>query len=352
MQLRTCLFLGTLLTVSFGPDSYCWSQAGQPQSAPATQSAPEAKGSAEPSEKPSDDAKNRPQQKTDTSSAASEFLRIRRDKQEQPIALETSITRFVGKNQQGAEVTVDLVGAVHVAEHSYYDRLNQLFRSYDAVLYELVAPEGTRIQPGRQRSSSNPVSFLQNIMKNVLKLEFQLDRIDYTKANMVHADMSPQEFSQSMKDRNESFLKMFFQMMNQAMSMQSNQKNPPSDLELLVALVAKDRAYRLKRIMAEQFENMEGQLSGIGGPDGSTIITQRNKKALSVLRDQIDHGKRHLAIFYGAGHLSDMAERLKSEFGFRQVSQQWLVAWKIEPPAAAPQKNASPQAAAGVVNGQ
>ena len=184
-------------------------------------------------------------------------------------------------------------------------------------------------------SSRSAVSYFQNLMKNVLKLEFQLDRIDYTKPNMVHADMSPQEFSQSMKDRNESFLKMFFKMFAQAMAMQSKQKNMPNDAELLVALVAKDRDYRLKRLMAEQFENMEGQLSAISGPDGSTIITQRNKKALEVLRKQLTEGKQQLAIFYGAGHLSDMAERLESDFGMRQESQRWLVAWTITPPPAA-----------------
>ena len=113
---------------------------------------------------------------------------------EQPTAMETLIAHCVGKNQQGVDVTVDLVGAVHVGEREYYDQLNQLFESYDAVLYELVAPEGTRVVPGQKRASSNPVSFLQKVMKNVLKLEFQLDRIDYTKPNMVHADMSPKSF--------------------------------------------------------------------------------------------------------------------------------------------------------------
>ena len=62
-----------------------------------------------------------------------------------------------------------------------------------------------------------------------------------------------------MKDRGESFLKMFFQMMGQAMAMQSNQKNSPSDLELLVALVAKDRATGSSELWLEQFENMEGR---------------------------------------------------------------------------------------------
>ena len=349
MDLRTYLLLASLLTASLVPCSSAWPQGDTAAGEAVIQSPPVAddnvtadtNGPKHETPAAAEDRQQDDQRKGEQGEDAKEvketvqFLRIRRDKDEQPTAMETSITRFVGKNQQGADVAVDLVGAVHVGERDYYDQLNQLFQSYDAVLYELVAPEGTRVVPGQKRASSNPVSMLQNVMKNVLKLEFQLDRIDYTKPNMVHADMSPQEFSQSMKDRGESFLKMFFQMMGQAMAMQSNQKNTPSDLELLVALVAKDRAYRLKRIMAEQFENMEGQLSAIGGPDGSTIITQRNKRALAVLRGRLGQGKRRLAIFYGAGHLSDMAERLESEFGLRQESQRWLVAWTIVPPPAA-----------------
>lgn len=259
------------------------------------------------------------------------YLRVRRDKDKQPEALETAITRFVSKPGAKSQVMVDLVGAVHVGEKEYYDQLNKIFKSYDAVLYELVAPEGTRVVPG-QRKGGHPVSMLQNIMKDVLKLEFQLDRIDYSVANMVHADMSPKEFSKSMEDRGESFLKMFFRAMGQAMAMQGKQKNAPSDAQLLVALIAKDRDYRLKRLMAEQFENMEGQLTAINGPDGSTIITERNKKALKVLRGQLTKGKKRLAIFYGAGHLPDMAERLEKDFELRRDKQRWLEAWAITRP--------------------
>jgi hypothetical protein len=260
------------------------------------------------------------------------YLRVRRDARKQPIALETAITRYVGKRGD-SEVFVDLVGAVHVGEGQYYEKLNELFRSYDSVLYELVAPEGTRVVPGSRGKSRHPVNFLQNVMKDVLKLDFQLDCINYASSNMVHADMSPTEFSRSMKDRNESFLKMFLRAMGQTMAAQATQKTrAPSDMELLVALVAKDRDYRLKRIMAEQFENMETQLSAINGPDGSTIITERNKKALQVLKKQLAKGKQRLAIFYGAGHLPDMAERLEQDFGMKFQKQRWLTAWEITPP--------------------
>ncbi len=256
------------------------------------------------------------------------YLRIRRDQQDQPAVLETAVTRFQGRHD-GQLVEVDLVGAVHVGEGEYYEQLNKLFRGYEVVLYELVAPEGTHVVPGKRRGN-HPVSMAQTLMKNVLNLEFQLDRVDYSVANMVHADMSPDEFSHSMQERGESFFKMFLRTMGQAMS-QGQQQRTPSDMEILVALVAKDRALRLKRLMAEQFENMEGQLSAINGPDGSTIITERNKKALQVLREQLAKGKKRLAVFYGAAHLSDMAERLEKDFGMKQQSQRWLVAWQIAP---------------------
>ncbi|MFO7902158.1 MAG: hypothetical protein ACQESR_21455 [Planctomycetota bacterium] len=266
---------------------------------------------------------------------ARKYLRVRRDQDGAPRALETAVTRFVGRQAEAGPVVVDLIGAVHVGEASYYERLNGLFKAYDAVLYELVAPPGTRVVP-EQRDTGHPISFLQDAMTKVLKLEFQLDQIDYTASNMVHADMSPAEFSETMKARGESFLKMFFRIMRQSMATQLTQRNGPSDMELLVALIAKDRAYRLQRVMAEQFEDMEGQLSAINGPDGSTIITERNKRALRVLRDQLAKGQNKLAIFYGAGHLPDMAQRLEKEFGLRRGKQRWVVAWTITAPSEQP----------------
>lgn len=263
------------------------------------------------------------------------YLRVRRDESGGPRALETAVTRFVGRRRGNGRVVVDLVGAVHVGEASYYERLNKLFKKYDAVLYELVAPRGTRVVP-EQRKNRHPISFLQSAMTKALDLEFQLDRIDYTASNMVHADMSPREFTQTMEARGENFFKLFFRLMKQAMATQLQEPDGPSDMELLVALIAKDRAYRLKRVMAEQFENMEGQLSAINGPDGSTIITERNKRALEVLRDQLSAGKQRVAVFYGAGHLPDMADRLRDEFGLRREKQRWLVAWTITPPVAQP----------------
>ncbi len=257
------------------------------------------------------------------------FLRVVRDDKKEPIALQTSIVRYVPAGKQFHGTTVDLIGAVHIGDKKYYEELNKAFEDYDAMLYELVAPEGTKIPKGGARGGANPVSGMQRGMQSMLDLEFQLDRIDYTKENFVHADMSPEEFSQSMKDKNESMLGIMFRMMGQGAKVQSQGNS--GDAEMLFALFASDRETRLKRAMAVQFENLEGQMSVLEGDKGSTIISERNKKALQVLRRELDGGKKKIAIFYGAGHLADMHERLLAEFELKKDTERWLTAWEIEP---------------------
>jgi hypothetical protein len=166
-------------------------------------------------------------------------------------------------------------------------------------------------------------------MKDMLKLQFQLECIDYTKDNFVHADMSPTEFAQTMKDRGESVLQMLFRMMGQSMAQQS--KNPTSDLDLLMALFSRDRAKKLKSLLAVQMEDLEGLTSALNGPDGSsTIIGERNRKALEVLARELKQGDKKLAIFYGAGHLPDMERRLMKDFGMRRQNVRWLPAWLLQ----------------------
>jgi hypothetical protein len=268
--------------------------------------------------------------------AEGHFLRLERDDQDNPVALQTAIVRFESDAPDRAGVAVDLIGAVHVGEKSYYEALNKAFEDYDAVLYELVAPPGTRVAKGPHKSS-HPVNALQDGLKNMLGLEHQLEYIDYAKENMVHADMSPDEFSKSMADRGESVFSMLFRMMGEGISRQakSQAKGKSADLDLLMALFDKNRAPRLKRVLAEQFEDLEGAMAGFNGPDGSTIITERNKKALQGLSQQLAAGKKRVAIFYGAGHLPDMAERLEKDFHLKRSNERWLTAWKLSDPAAA-----------------
>src|SRR3954468_13980457 len=54
-----------------------------------------------------------------------------------------------------AGVTVHLIGAVHVADAAFYDGLNESFRHYDALLYEMVNPKDSPA-PGQAPSDAPP----------------------------------------------------------------------------------------------------------------------------------------------------------------------------------------------------
>jgi hypothetical protein len=264
-----------------------------------------------------------------------DWVRLEHGAQGEVVGMQTAIVRYAAVPPAGElgepPIEVDLIGAVHIGDADYYRQLNERFRQYEALLYELVAPEGTVVERGRGTSNAHPVGALQNGIKRLLELDHQLELIDYTKANFVHADMTPDEFVQAMEDRNESFFQMYFRMLGEAMAHQNkmSSKGESLDFELFSALFAKDRPRRLKIALAKQLAEMESLMVSFGGEKGSVIISERNKKALDVLTKQLAAGKRRFGIFYGAGHLNDMDLRLREDFKLQPTAITWVTAWKL-----------------------
>jgi hypothetical protein len=256
-----------------------------------------------------------------------QFLRIARDKKNVPLAMETAIVRFAPAAGERTP-TVDLVAAVHIADAAYYRQLNREFQAYDAVLYELVAPEEAKTPKPGDHPSNNPISLLQNGMKDLLDLEYQLKGIDYTCKNMVHADMSPDEFARSMQSRGESPWTMLGRLLAYGMA-HENRAGDVSGGDLLIAMFAEDRALALKRLLAQQFQQSDDALAALEGPKGSTLISGRNQVALGVLRKEIAAGKKKIAIFYGGGHMPDFQKRLQDDFAMKPINTRWLTAWDL-----------------------
>src|SRR6266550_2345494 len=249
--------------------------------------------------------------------------------------LETGVATY--KNDKG--VTVQLVGAVHIADPGYYEALNKQFEGYDALLYEMVKPKDMGA-PGRDREQANGISLvhiLQKGMKTFLDLDYQLDGIDYTKKNFVHADLTAEEFNRMQDERGESiFGLMLQQMLKELMKGDNGRAQEMDPMQLLAALSSEDSARQLKLILAKQFENMDEMVAGLEGPNGSVLVTERNKAALKVLKDTMAAGKKNLAIFYGAAHLKDMDKRLTQDMGFKRTGMDYRVAWDLSPRGRAP----------------
>jgi hypothetical protein len=268
---------------------------------------------------------------------AVEFLRLSRDDADEPESLDTSIVTYMEAARAGRKpVTVDLVAAVHLGGAKYYETLDRLFTDYDAVLYELVAPPNERPRPGRKPTGA--IGSAQQGLTKLLGLEFQLERIDYTAANFVHADLSPQEFQRAMKKRGESWWSMFTKLMKESMARaERGEATAPElgvgDLFGLLFGGGADRQVRLRRMMAEQFTDMDVLTSAFGGEEGSTLITDRNAAALEVLEKRIAAGDRRIAIFYGAAHMDDFDRRLREDFSLQPGETVWLEAWDLREPA-------------------
>ena len=270
------------------------------------------------------------------------FLRLARDTAGKPLSLDTAIVTYEEPREIAAAagrrepLEVDLIGAVHLGSRSYFDTLDRVFTDYDAVLYELVAPDNARVpKPGRKASGASGSA--QQGMTKMLGLEFQLEQIDYTAKNFVHADLSPQEFDAAMTKRGESWWTMFMKLMREgAVRAEREQANAGGTVgfgDLFGILFGSNREVRLRRIMAEQFTDMDVLTAAFGGEQGSTLITDRNAAALDVLREQIGKGRRKIAIFYGAAHMDDFDQKLQRDFKLQPRETVWLEAWDLRDPA-------------------
>ncbi|MFN8707322.1 MAG: hypothetical protein ACK526_01265 [Planctomyces sp.] len=298
-----------------------------------------------------------------------QYVRIRRDSKNLAQALETPVITMKG-SRKFPSAQVDLIGAIHLGEPEYYTRLNQLFKSYDVLLYEAVMPEEAVRQgfrPGGARGAGRPelsdeeewnetkiglaaISVLQLGMKDALGLQFQLAGVDYSESNFVHADMTSEEFEESMRRRGESFSEMLAKEMSKAIVTQQEQNPIATNLDLMLSALSSDRFFRIRRIVAVQLAKMD-EAEAFSGPDGtSTIITERNIKAVKVLDRELKRKRRKIGIFYGAAHLADMEKRIQTELGFERSGETWLTAWNLRRNSEATSKKSEQNEKAGSPN--
>lgn len=257
-----------------------------------------------------------------------DFIRYVED--EESDSLQTAVVTY----ESPQKVRVDLVGAIHIADKAYFDSLNERFKRYDTVLYELVGPpmdQREKTEPSKDAQNLAWVGQLQAMMKSTLKLYGQLESIDYKAKNFVHADMNMAQFTETQEVKKESFLTLYLRAA-QAQKSANDEKGVDSDaaglVMLLKLLTSKDSSTGLKRMIAEQFDSVEDIMAGVESGGGTVLVGERNRVALEVMDQQITAGKKRLAIFYGAAHLADMEERLMKK-GFKPVKTEWLKAWTL-----------------------
>ena len=253
--------------------------------------------------------------------------------------LQTAVTRY---EKDGT--TVDLIGAIHIADKAYYAKLTEQFKNYDRLLFEMVGGEkfekeknaenakedadgGDKDADAKKKKDLSGLHQIYDMAAKFLKLSGQTEGIDYRADNFAHADLTLAEFEQMQKDRGESLLGF-------AMKANKNAANAkqPDPAKLLKALLS-GKSDAMKLEIVHTLGQGDDQIASFAGE--SVIITDRNKRCLEVMDREIAAGRGNLGIFYGAAHFPDMEKQLLAK-GYKLVKQEWFTAWDIPKEKAQP----------------
>lgn len=259
---------------------------------------------------------------------APEYARVDVDADNRPRALQMSVLSYVPADADRL-LEVDLFSAVHIGDPSYYEELNQRFRDYDAVLFELIAPQGA-LGPNRMDKRSGILSNTQVGIMKLLDLSFQLDEINYDAANFVHADLSPSEMRASMEARGESLYVYFWRMFFASMNEYAKDPLGLKDLEILSSAISSGQDNSFKVMAAYEIANVELARDMLGNDSDNAVIGARNQRAIDVLRKEIEGGAKRIGIFYGVAHMPDLEERLLDQLGLAYDGTAWIDAWQLD----------------------
>ena len=273
-------------------------------------------------------------------SDAGDFIRVK--KTDELVKLQTALFTYEKEGER-----VDLIGAVHLADRQYYEFLNDYFKKYDVLLFEMVGGENLGVaakvelvQKEQEKitevesavtaegdlepaeDSLAGLGALYGSMEKALGLTGQGEVINYLAENFVHADLTLNEFQAPQKERGESLLSFILQTRLDAEPME----NEPNQLRLLGGLLSG----RSDLVKLDVMDTMAAGDEQIGTNVGeNVIIFDRNAKCLEVLDKQLEAGVKKIGVFYGAAHLPDLERRLV-ERGFTRKSSKWLNAWVVK----------------------
>jgi len=268
-----------------------------------------------------------------------QIIRLTPPREGQAGVLQVPIVRYARGSVLGGRETVDFVGAVHLGEPQYYAALNRRFAGYDAVLFELVGDPG-QFAARLDSENRSVVGMIQVAMASLLGLQFQLNGIDYRAPNFVHADLTPGQLSDAMTARGETLPSLLLRLLRISFNPELKEKMRQAGFEeqrldginpIMIALRGPTEAERqkIKLVFAQGLASSDVFMKALQGEQGVALINDRNAAAVRVTEEQLRLGKKHLAIFYGVGHLPDLHERLTKGLGFEVVDIEWVDAWSL-----------------------
>jgi len=282
-------------------------------------------------------------------------------------AVQTRIVEY--RPASGAGPSILLVGVSHLGTPEYYATLQKRLDACSVVLFEGVGlGEALKQGPGALDRDLG----IQKQLANALGLKFQLDAIDYRRANFINSDLGVEGVQSEIHERadrerggkssganrpgakpptgrkpaeNEVVEKGsaetsddMFQTLMQAL--QGTGQGAEMVKPLLALLGSSDQSRETMRLVLIEVLGRASELLGIATSASpelkdlfDVILTQRNEIVLRDLRAQLAKlpAGKNVAVFYGAAHLPELAKHIADDLHYAPAAEKWETAFTADP---------------------
>ena len=190
-----------------------------------------------------------------------------------------------------------------------------------------VLPSAATEKVGKPDEKQEAQRDLYGDLAAALETSLQVRSIDYDRANWVPADLPMEELLDRLWKRGER---------STTLEMLSSQDGLGQGLvRFLLSLVSKSPGFKKMVIealgSAGESAGRRGR-SGLGSVDERIILDERNDAVIEKLREVLAAPKppKSVAIFYGAAHMGDFEQTLRSEFTLEPAESFWFRAMSVD----------------------
>jgi len=176
---------------------------------------------------------------------------------------------------------------------------------------------------------------LQAELAKALGLEFQLDGIDYDRPSFRCSDMSMDQIGRALEAEGLDMTPLEGSLAASSL---------PGRITVFILRIVRTLDIFFDGMIADALKVMliellgdeaflEQSLRQFGEGFARVLIEQRNQVVVDDLKVIVENepNVRTLAIFYGAAHMPDMAERLIEQLGYRPEGERWFTAFEADP---------------------
>lgn len=257
-------------------------------------------------------------------------------------SLEVALRRLAPVRGDGPAVW--LAGVTHLGTTDYFEELQRFLEHQTVVLFEGVGATNRRFQLRQSAEFS-----LQQALARAVGLEFQLDAINYDRPHFHNSDLSVAELSRlltpsaSAEEASDGASSDAPQMGHLIELMQGSGVWGGLARLTVAAIAASPRLQTAMRLtLVELLGNLPADLTRLPGLTPGlrefmrVLIAERNRvvvQDLAAVLRQRPHPDS-VAVFYGAGHMIDLEQRLCAELNYHAVEERWLRAFDVNPRAA------------------